>query len=450
MLTRTAKFNSQTAGNSKDYTKSAKFTNKRSNLNGLTDAQLKSLGCSEGLNEAASTEKLKALHLAPAELAVLNQLIEEASAEAAANDPATDIKTSQHKNLSAGDNTLKVSASVANSQRVKTSVAQTNTSAGAAALDSHTGEAAKNTQQLNSANILDQVLNKLPEKNKVVSFVHKVANNEHQRLNKNLNSTFLLVYLLAPLKKVIPFYEQVFNFTNRADIVTKAAEKLIKSAKQNDSTRMLLATQDIYNSITKSVADFYLERNLVVAGTNAAEWQQEARNGEAFKNVVEAPVDMFSRLLKIPGEVLKNPAKLKSLDWLRQSGTLALLNMIAGGVSAEAVKNGDEKTASGARFAQCAVSDLDKAASKNPDRNYSTFAFTLENAFDNINRFFFAKKSSLLLAARSIFSIAGRGLALEAQNQPNDENMITFFDNPVVYSKNAIKRIFDKTVPSFA
>ena len=81
--------------------------------------------------------------------------------------------------------------------------------------------------------------------------------------------------MATPFLEKFPLAAKVLNEVPRVDIISRALEKIIKSAKRNDLLRVLAGGADILNSLVRPVKDIYLGRSIVVLLTNLAETLEE-------------------------------------------------------------------------------------------------------------------------------------------------------------------------------
>lgn len=312
-------------------------------------------------------------------------------------------------------------------------------------------------------NLLDSVI-KLSKKrelalpNSFYSFLDNVARKEENTFFPRINSSVLTAYMSTPFLEKFPLAAKILNQAPRVDLISRAFEKIIKSAKRNDLLRIFAGGIDILNSLIRPVKDIYLGRSIVILLTNMAETLEEVFNmkNASYENLTEGIhkaldlVDNSCReLLKNTNKlkrIIKNPNDEEAMEWLRNSGILGIASSAAGAISFFGGITKNTPMALIARFFQTYLSDGDKFLSNNPDRNYSGFGFTLENAMDNIVRFTHSKVpkhvSKIMLAVQYMISSASRTLAIRSQAAEHKPNMVKIYEQPLKYLRQAAANLF--------
>ncbi|NQY80369.1 MAG: hypothetical protein HRT47_08655 [Candidatus Caenarcaniphilales bacterium] len=312
-------------------------------------------------------------------------------------------------------------------------------------------------------NLLDSVVKlskkrELPLPDSFYTFLDKVAKKEENIIFPRINSSVLTAYMATPFLEKFPLAAKILNEAPRVDLISRALEKIIKSAKRNDLLRIVAGGADILNSLVRPVKDIYLGRSIVVLLTNMAETLEEVFNmkNASYENLADGihkAVDLvdtscrelFQNTDKIK-RIFKNPNDEEAMEWLRNSGILGIASSATGAMSflGEITKN--TPMALIGRFFQTYLSDGDKFLSNNPDRNHSGFGFTLENAMDNVVRFTDGKVpkqvSKIMLAVQYMISSASRTLAIRSQAAEHKPNMVKIYEQPLKYLRQASANLF--------
>ncbi|MFM7457099.1 MAG: hypothetical protein ACKO3R_00345 [bacterium] len=264
--------------------------------------------------------------------------------------------------------------------------------------------------------------------------------------------------MATPFLEGFPLISKLINQTPRLDLIAKASEKIIKSAKRNDLLRIIAGFADIANTIIRPVEDIYLGRSIVVALTNASETLEEVLKlkNASYKNLLDGPRRAIDLIEKAFTDLSKKQGKIdlksqEDIQWLRDSGIFGIASFTAGITSflGKVIKN--KPLAIGGRFIQTYTSDGDKFLSNNSDRNYSGFGFTLENMFDNIVRFTKGKVpekiTKILIAGQYAISWTSRTLAARSQAAAHKENLPKIYENPLLYARQASAALFKALNP---
>ncbi|MCH2228566.1 MAG: hypothetical protein MK033_12410 [Candidatus Caenarcaniphilales bacterium] len=302
-------------------------------------------------------------------------------------------------------------------------------------------------------NLLDSAI-KLAQKSNInvpesfFDFLDKVARKEETTIFPRINSAVLLGYMATPFLEKFPGLAKILDQIPRVDLISRACEKIIKSAKRNDLLRVTAGGADILNSLFRPVKDIYLGRSIVVLLTNLAETLEEVfqMKNASYENLAEGVHKAVDLVDKACNDIVKNPDKIKSPQWHRDSGVLGIASSATGALSflGEITKN--TPLALVGRFLQTYTSDGDKFLSNNPDRNYSGFGFTLENALDNIVRFTDGKVprhvTKILLATQYMISSASRTLAIRSQAAEHKPSMDKIYEKPWTYLRKASASLF--------